>query len=51
MFWWFCITALLGYALGYFDGLYSKPPYPTKGSYPYCESVEEQDKEYPDRWV
>ena len=50
MFFWFCIAAVIGYALGYYDGRHAKPPDPLRGNYPHCQDVEEQDKEYPTDW-
>lgn len=49
MFWACVIAAVSGYALGYYDGRYAKPPEPLKGTY---DSGEHDDRvdDYPEDW-
>lgn len=43
MFWYFCLAAVFGYALGYRDGCCAKPPEPLKGNYEHCEDPEDDE--------
>jgi hypothetical protein len=49
MFWYFCLAAVFGYALGYRDGRYGRPPEPLRGTY---DSGEHDDRvdDYPEDW-
>lgn len=49
MFWYFCLAAVFGYALGYRDGCCAKPPEPLRGTY---DSGEHDDRvdDYPEDW-
>ena len=49
MFWYLCIAACVGYALGYRDGRWAKPPEPLRGTY---DSGEHDDRvdDYPEDW-
>lgn len=45
-----CIAAVLGYALGYRDGRWAKPPPPFKGTYEHSDN-EDRVEDYPDDWI